>query len=252
MLDRPGGYRERIYGSYVSAFKGRPDPQHLRSDFSRQASFFDHLLRPAVAAVRPRKMLDIACGQGRLLFWAERSGIPDARGFDVSGEQIEVARSLGLNAEVAVAADYLTACDRDFDLVVAMDIVEHFTRDEALLFLERCYDCIRPGGALFVTTPNGGGWRVGPVAHGDLTHETIFTPQTISLALKLSGFEDIRVREVVPAPTSVRSRVRRLLWQGIRLVPAAIDVIEKGSAGDGIYSRVMAVVARKPGVATKD
>lgn len=239
-------YRDRIYGRYVSAFKGRPPDGRLESDFEHRATFLDHLFKPLLDQAMPEKILEVGCGQGPFLFWTQQRGFTSARGFDLCREQVEVARSIGLAAEVACAEDYLEGCDRDFDLIVAMDVIEHFTRDEALHFLDQSYSCLRPGGHLFLTTPNGSALRPGPVVHGDLTHETVFSPRTIRLALQLSGYVDVEIREILPPPTSFRSRSRRALWKIARLGPMLLDLVETGAASGRVYSRVMAVQARKP------
>lgn len=244
--ERTRGYRDRIYEHYVSAFKGAPGGPQLESAFERHGRFYDHLFEPVVGDLKPAKILEVGCGQGRFLFWARRRGFCDVRGFDRSEEQVAIARSLGLAAEVATSADYLARCDKDFDLIVAMDIVEHFGRDEALEFLEQCWTCLRPGGRLFLTTPNGSALRPGPVVYGDLTHETVFSPQTIQLALQLSGFRHIEVLEIAPLPTSWRARIRRGLWALLRCGPALVDLIERGAQTSRVYSRVMGVHARRP------
>lgn len=240
----PSRYRQRAYQYYVSAFKGHVDSATLATQFERHARFLDHLLGPFVSGRQARKILDVACGHGRVLYWAQRRGL-NACGFDISAEQIAIARSLDLKADVASASEYLAQCDRDFDLITAFDIVEHFTRDEALTFLEQCRACLRPGGGLALTTPNGAAWRPGPVVYGDLTHETIFAPGAIRHALTLSGFDRITVREIGPAPISAAGRVRQVLWRMLRLWPALLDFVEKGST-DGVYSRVMLVTAHRP------
>jgi 2-polyprenyl-3-methyl-5-hydroxy-6-metoxy-1,4-benzoquinol methylase len=235
-------YRDRIYGSYVSAFKGRLAPDELRAAFAKHARVFDHLVGPYVSP--KTAMLEVGCGSGALLFWARERGLARADGFDLSAEQIEVARTLDLPAEVASYRDFLPSREGVYDLVVGMDVVEHLTRDEVFEFLDLARAALKPGGRVLFTTPNGAGLRYGPVRYGDLTHETVFTPQTISLALRLSGFDDVRVREIAPPPVSPRARVRGLLWRLVRLWPLVVDVVETGGAA-GVYTRNMAVVATR-------
>lgn len=239
-------YRTRIYDRYVSAFKGRPDPEQAGSILERRGPVFDALLGPLFDDLRPKQVLEAGCGQGSFLLWAAHRGVADAHGFDRAAEQVEIARSLGLSAEIATATDYFSRCRREYDLIVAFDLIEHFTRDEALDFLGCCRVCLRPGGVLFLTTPNGSALRPGPVAYGDLTHETIFTPGTMRLFLELTGYEQVNVHEIQPPPASVRSRVRRVLWKILRLGPALVDLIETGGQPTRVYSRVMAVHARRP------
>lgn len=239
-------YRNRIYGEYVSAFKGQSSPDLLRPVAQEHARFFDHLFKPILDVAKPEEILEVGCGSGHFLYWAVERGFKSVSGFDLSREQVEVACVLGLPAEVASFQDYLNGRSEAFDLIVALDIIEHLTRDEVFSLLDLCHAALRPGGLIFLTTPNGAAFRPGPVMHGDLTHETIFSPQTISLALRLSGYESIQVREISPPPTSVRSRVRRALWRVLRLWPMLIDLIETGACSTRIYSRVMSIQARRP------
>ena len=246
--DGAPNYRDRIYGQYVSAFKGQPAPDLLKSAAQEHARFFDHLFKPMMDAARPEDVLEVGCGRGNFLYWAVERGFKSVSGFDFSAEQVAAARQLGLPAEVASFQDYLSERTEAFDLIVALDVIEHLTRDEVFQFLDLCYDALRPGGYIFLTTPNAAALRPGPVMYGDLTHETFFSPQTASLVLRLTGFESIHVREIVPAPTSIRSRVRGILWRVLRLWPMLLDVVEKGTYATHVYSRVMSVEAKRPGV----
>jgi SAM-dependent methyltransferase len=238
-------YRERVYGRYVSAFKGALGDDRLAEAIERRGRFLDHLMQPVLARAGTSAWLEVGCGSGPFLHWAARRGIASLHGFDVSPEQVDVARRLGLPAEVAEHRAYLARHHEAFDLVVGLDVIEHLARDEAFEFLELCHGALRPGGYLFLTTPNGAGIRPGPVAHGDLTHETVFTPQTIALALRLTGYDEPEIREVTPPPTSARSRVRGVAWKAVRALAMAVDLVETGAAGR-VYSRVMSVLARRP------
>ena len=60
-----------------------------------------------------------------------------------------------------------------FDLVVALELIEHFSPEEALAFLRRSRDLLRPGGRIVVGTPDvftPGRW------HRDAGHRTPFSP----------------------------------------------------------------------------
>jgi 2-polyprenyl-3-methyl-5-hydroxy-6-metoxy-1,4-benzoquinol methylase len=240
-------YRSRLYGHYVSAFKGHRAADTELPAFKRQFHIYDHLLRPVTQGATPQSALEIGCGPGGFLYWARERGWPAVAGIDLSDEQTSVARELGLPAETVSFQQHLADKREAYDLIVGMDLIEHLTRDEEFQFLEMCAAALRPGGVLFLTTPNGAGLRPGPVAHGDLTHETIFTPQTIRTVLQLTGYADVQIREIAPLPTSLASRVRGLLWRVVRGYARLLDLVEKGTtACEGVYSRVMAVQARRP------
>ena len=67
---------------------------------------------------------------------------------------------------------FLHARPQRFDLVTGLDIVEHFTKDEVLDFLDACREALRPGGRLVLQTPNGESPFGGAVRYGDFTTVT--------------------------------------------------------------------------------
>jgi 2-polyprenyl-6-hydroxyphenyl methylase/3-demethylubiquinone-9 3-methyltransferase len=102
------------------------------------------------------RILDIGCGGGLLTEPMARLGA-EAVGADASETNIEVARLHA--ADVGLAIDYrattaedLAAAGETFDVVLAMEIVEHVT--DPALFVAECARMVRPGGLLFMATLN--------------------------------------------------------------------------------------------------
>ncbi len=99
-------------------------------------------------------VVDLGCGSGNLLFW---SGL-DARfsvGVDVSLDAVRFcgarrgARPAGFAQALAGA---LPLADGVADLVILVEVLEHLHEPEAVLSEIR--RVLRPGGRLFLTTPN--------------------------------------------------------------------------------------------------
>ncbi|MEJ1160383.1 bifunctional 2-polyprenyl-6-hydroxyphenol methylase/3-demethylubiquinol 3-O-methyltransferase UbiG [Prosthecomicrobium sp. N25] len=102
------------------------------------------------------RILDIGCGGGLLTEPMARLGA-EAVGADASETNIEVARLHA--AEVGLAIDYRATTAEDlaeagetFDVVLAMEIVEHVA--DPALFVAECARMVRPGGLLFMATLN--------------------------------------------------------------------------------------------------
>jgi 2-polyprenyl-6-hydroxyphenyl methylase/3-demethylubiquinone-9 3-methyltransferase len=100
--------------------------------------------------------LDVGCGGGLLSEPLARLGAT-VTGIDLTPASIEAAsrhaRAGGLAIEYRVtAAEELVAERRDFDLVCAMEVVEHVADQEA--FLHACAALVRPGGGLVLATLN--------------------------------------------------------------------------------------------------
>jgi SAM-dependent methyltransferase len=103
-------------------------------------------VRPAGA---PRT-LDVGCGTGVMLANLRDGGI-DAAGCDYSAQALSFCRRRGLERLVRADATRLPLAADSFDLVLALDVVEHLDDDVACV-REMARVC-RPGGHVLVHVP---------------------------------------------------------------------------------------------------
>jgi len=101
-------------------------------------------------------LLDLGCGGGLVSIPLARMGA-EVCGIEASHEAIGAARAYATQAGLDVAFEVATAealaeCGRRFDLVVALEIVEHAA--DAGAFLAAAEALVEPGGALIVSTIN--------------------------------------------------------------------------------------------------
>jgi 2-polyprenyl-3-methyl-5-hydroxy-6-metoxy-1,4-benzoquinol methylase len=235
-------YRQRIYQRYASVFKsGSAKVDEAAID--RWGGTYDVYLAGWLPESRDAAIADLGCGPGWLLRFFVRRGYRDVRGVDVSAEQVELARHHAANVEAGDLVTFLRARPERFDLLTGLDIVEHFTKDEVLDFLDACHGALRTGGRLVLQTPNGESPFGGTVRYGDLTHETCFTPALLAQILELTGFGSVECRECRPVARGAVSRVRIALWQVIRQLLRLYNLAETGSPGSGVYTRVFLACA---------
>jgi hypothetical protein len=112
--------------------------------------------------------------------------------------------------------------------VLAVDVLEHLTRDELLRLAPLLYGALRPGGRLLIQTANGAGLLPGQVIYGDLTHMTILTPQTLGQLLRPAGFADFAFYETGPVPIRLRGKIDVALWAAIKALANAVRYVETG------------------------
>jgi len=96
-----------------------------------------------------RRILDVGCGTGTMLTYLKSFG--DAEGVDIDEEAIGYCRERGLEGVRLGEAANLPYDAASFDLVTALDVVEHLDDDEAAFAEIR--RVLRPGGQLLVTVP---------------------------------------------------------------------------------------------------
>src|SRR5207245_8568112 len=112
------------------------------------------------------------------------------------------------------------------DGLVAIDVLEHLTRNELVRLACEVHRTLRPGGRLLVQIPNGEALRPGPVWAGDLTHETLLSAGSLAQLLAPVGMQMVNVWGVTPGYCKVSRAVRTLLWKSLTLGPWLVDVIE--------------------------
>lgn len=120
----------------VTASSGR-DPRRLR-------------------ALEGLRILDIGCGGGLISEALARMGA-DVVGADPARANVETARIHAAQSGIAVdyrctTAEELAAAGESFDVVLAMEVVEHVADVE--LFTTTCCAMVRPGGLLVMATIN--------------------------------------------------------------------------------------------------
>src|SRR5207248_3885002 len=128
LRNSPGVFRRELYQRYVSTFKG-----DLCTSAEASFVWWDHKYLPLLQDLaRGAPILEIGCGSGGLLAYLERRGFSHATGIDISAEQVDTAQRRGVQATVADAFDFLAQHAADFQAIVAVDVLEHFSRDELL------------------------------------------------------------------------------------------------------------------------
>ncbi len=104
-----------------------------------------------------RWLLDVGCGGGLVCEPMRRLGF-EVTGIDAAGESLDVARAHAAGAALDIdyrdtTAEALLAADEaPFDVVLALEVVEHVT--DPAVFLADCARLLAPGGLLIVATLN--------------------------------------------------------------------------------------------------
>lgn len=240
-------YRTRIYDSYVKARNTALAPESLNG-LRPRAPYLVRLIQRHFPPDRQAKVIDLGCGHGAIIYYAGQAGYANVYGVDGSPEQVAAARRLGIVG--VVEGDLLQTLaklsDASHDCVVAFDVIEHFTRDELIGFVDEVHRVLVPGGRWIIHTPNGESPFGGRIRYGDLTHELAFTRTSIAQLLLSSDFSDVRSYEDEPIPHGVKSVIRWFLWKGIRTVLRLYLAAETGETGrEAIFSQNFLTVAVK-------
>jgi 2-polyprenyl-3-methyl-5-hydroxy-6-metoxy-1,4-benzoquinol methylase len=230
-------YRKRIYERYTTDRY----PQFL--NFNEKA--FSKSLKPILSRLKkwlPKhkkiKYLDVACGAGQLLYGFKKMGYEDIYGVDVSPQQVLVAKKISNNVFEGDALEFLKKNKNTFDLITAIDILEHLDKNEMFDFLDAIYLSLREGGRLILQMPNAESPFGHKIRYCDLTHENSFDPSNLSSILNIVGFRNFQVQECGPIIHGPISFFRWVIWRMISLHLKIWNLAETGNIGSGVYTRV--------------
>ena len=131
-------YRDRIYVNYASNFQdaGETFDEHASQ---RWGMSYGYYLRGWLPVSKDANIAEVACGGGRLLNFFKRKGYDRLWGVDLSPQQVKLARQVVPNVTEGDAIQFLESHPREFDLIVGLDIIEHFHKPEVLRFLDACH-----------------------------------------------------------------------------------------------------------------
>lgn len=223
-------YRARIYCGYVSQ-RDTPLAPRTVAGFAPRLPYLQHLICRHFPQDKAARILELGCGHGALLYALGLAGYKNARGVDGSPEQVEAARRLGIQG--VEQGDLMTTlaatAAASHDVVVAFDVIEHFTKDELILLVDEVRRLLKPGGRWIIHAPNAESPFGARMRYGDFTHELAFTSVSLAQLLCSSSFERVECFEDRPVPHGLKSATRAVLWQVIRLGLLGYIAIETGT-----------------------
>ncbi len=206
-------HREILYSNYHSSFNSKisvADDKILKSLYAH----YDYKIYPIIKNYnKSASILELGCGPGYLLNYLRMKGFENSLGIDISSEQIEIATLKGNNVVEGDAIDFLRNSQNSFDMIFAFDFIEHFTKDELLEIAKLVYQKLNDGGVFIIRTPNGQGVFSGTVIYGDLTHQTIFNPNSLVQLLSHAGFNKVECFENGPISKNLKGFIRKVIWE---------------------------------------
>ncbi|EHR01319.1 class I SAM-dependent methyltransferase [Bradyrhizobium sp. WSM471] len=235
-----------MYERYVSSGGFGRAPVN-ENDLAPRLVILRDLVRRFFPADRNAFILDLGCGYGVLLLAARREGYVQLLGVDGSAEQVAIAHRLGISevrqgdlfAEIEqTAADVL-------DVVVTYDVIEHLKKQDLLRLVAEVRRVLKPNGRWIIHAPNAESPFFGRIRYGDFTHELAFTQQSLGAVLRAGGFGQVECFEDEPVVHGLKSAVRWMFWNLLRLGLRFFIAVETGETAAGIYSQNLTAVARK-------
>jgi SAM-dependent methyltransferase len=154
------------------------------------------------------QLLDVGCGNGDFLSYMRGLGW-SVRGLDFDPVAVEACESQGITAFCG-SLEEAQYEENQFDAITLGHVIEHVHDPEASL--RACYRILKPGGLLYLETPNiesSGHQRWGKHWRGlePPRHLIIFTPKSLAALTERTGFRTERMQGAAASfPIHIYSR----------------------------------------------
>jgi 2-polyprenyl-3-methyl-5-hydroxy-6-metoxy-1,4-benzoquinol methylase len=236
-----------LYRRYTST-AALPEGTDAQSLLAWSRAYFAAHIGPLLPSDRSAAIAEVGCGWGRYLAALAQDGYTHAEGVDVSEEQVAYARDrLSLrNVTVGDAVAWLGGRAARYDVILALDVLEHLDNDALIALMDAARTALRPGGIVIVHAPNALA-PMNPIRYADLTHVRAFTVQSLEQLFRATGFVPRSFHEAKPHGRGPAATIRRVLWTvALRPMIYAWMLAANGNAMRGIYTANLIGVAAKP------
>jgi 2-polyprenyl-3-methyl-5-hydroxy-6-metoxy-1,4-benzoquinol methylase len=168
-------------------------PEDVESGYRSFAAYYRANYLPQLPADRNAHILVISCGPGYLVDVLIKAGYNNVRGIDSDPAKIEYAIKRGLPCEAAAAFPFVAGAEREYDVIIPEQELNHLTYDETIEFLRMAHRALRPGGRIILYAINSANPLVGSENRAqNIDHFYTVTEYSIAQLLSLGGFRNIK------------------------------------------------------------
>lgn len=235
---------ESKYYDYQTKARGLLDADALLKNFEKLSRWYGCRLKKYMPSEKNAYCLDVPCGYGNFLYFLKNNGYLNAIGYDLDAKQIDLAMLVGLPAEVGDVFEVLQNDNLSYDLISSLDFIEHLSKEDALKYLELCFDRLNSGGTLILRTPCADGPFGSHDICNDLTHKWGMTSNLFSAVLEMSGYSEVEILDERPQPTSLVDTIRWLIYFPVKVL-AKLACMALGMRSPEVWTRSMIAIARK-------
>ncbi len=182
--------KKNLYSRYMTTHFGKIHGDN--QEFPIHNRYFRKNFLKLLPADRNVKIVDLGCGMGHFLNFLEKENYYNYIGVDVSEENVEFCKKNKFNAVLGNIFDFLKETNETYDVIVMNDIIEHFEKPEIIYLLQLIFDALHHNGRLIIKAPNAANPILASSSrYYDFTHELIFTEESMSQVLRISGFSQV-------------------------------------------------------------
>lgn len=190
--------------------------------------YFNQIFKPRLSG--GEKVLEVGFGNGELLGYFRSHG-HEVMGVEINSTLVGRACKFGYIAYMGVAWDIAELRSEKFDLIAALNVVEHMDNVQLNAFFSWARDHLKDGGRLYLQFPEGASPFGLANQNGDFTHVTSLTETKIRVLcdtsnMKLLSYSDELLSSNKLCSCGLPGKMVLLLLQGYsRILKWALKIL---------------------------
>ncbi|UOF14017.1 methyltransferase domain-containing protein [Lysobacter capsici] len=182
---------DALYSAFEEQFRGSRELIRARIEP------YLEWIREVGAGTLEAPVLDIGCGRGEWLELLGEHGL-EASGIDLNHDFVASCKGTGLKVVEGDAVEVLRRMpEGSVGAITSMHLVEHLPFERVVELVEESLRVLRPGGLLFLETPNPENLLVGAhYFYMDPTHRNPLPSAMLQWLVGNRGFTDVRVERL--------------------------------------------------------
>lgn len=178
------------YYKFQNEARGIRTLADIQDNAKAKAYLYDRIVLPWLSG--RQRIAELACGHGSFLQYLKSRDFRDILGVDSSPEQLNLARQIGVQVQQDDVNAWLSRQPKgSFDALIAIDLIEHLSKDAFMDFLKTANDVLPSGGRLVLRYPNGDSPLVGRNLFNDITHVWTYTPNCLESLARMHRFSTV-------------------------------------------------------------
>jgi cyclopropane fatty-acyl-phospholipid synthase-like methyltransferase len=214
-------------------------------DLEEALYFGTELARSGIDVKSKPSVLEIGFGNGAFAGWAVAQNLSYV-GIEADPELIARAKVAGFEAHLAGASLQDIANGRKFDVIVAIDVIEHNYLESIINLLTSLRDVTSPVGLFLGRLPSGDSPFSRAIQYGDITHKSVIGSGMIKQMAEQAGWTvvDIRSEALPVSGVGPLRAARRMLVLVVRAFVSWIVRVAFHDNMKSIISKNMVVVLK--------
>ncbi len=169
-------------------------PEDIEKGFFTFSKFYEANYLKYIPENKGSSILALSCGPGYFVNLLNEKGYTNVLGIDSDTEKIKYAERRGLNCQVENGFDFLDTSQKQFDVIIAEQEINHLTIEEMFSFLKLCKQNLKKDGILIVHSLNGANPITGTESLAqNIDHYNTLTEYSLKQVLEYSDFKEIKI-----------------------------------------------------------